>query len=153
MKRIVAVRVRGTVKVRRGIEDTMTMLNLTKPHQIVVVDDRSTYLGMLKKAKDYITYGEIEQRVLEQLLRKWGRLEGNERLTEKYVKEKTGQTIAEFTESVMKFEKELQELEIKKVFRAHPPRKGHKNIKRAFTQSGSLGYRGSAVNELIKRMI
>lgn len=153
MKRIAAVRIRGTAKVRKEIADTMRMLNLTRPHQVVVVDDRPTYLGMLEKAKDYITYGEIEEAVLEALLRKWARLQGDKKITDAYVKEKTGQTIAEFTQSVMTFERELDELEIKKVFRTHPPRKGYKDIKRAFTQSGALGYRGSAINELLKRMV
>jgi large subunit ribosomal protein L30 len=153
MKRIVAVRVRGTVKVRKEIGDTMTMLNLTKPHHVVVIDDRPTYLGMLDKAKDYITYGEIEQPVLEVLLRKWARREGNNQVTEEYVKERTGQTIAEFASSVMNFEKELDDLEIKKVFRLHPPRKGYKSVKRGISQGGSVGYRGSDINNLLRRMI
>lgn len=153
MKRIAAVRVRGTPKVRKSIQDTLTMLNLTKPHHTVVVDDRPAYIGMLNKVKDYITYGEIDQSVLEMLVRKWARLEGNRILTEEYVKDKTGQTVEEFTASVMNFEKELDELGIKKVFRLHPPRKGYKDIKRAFSQGGSLGYRGDRINALLRRMI
>lgn len=153
MKRIAAVRVRGTVKVRKDIQDTLTMLNMTKPHHTVVVDDRSTYLGMLNKVKDYITYGEIDLPVLEILLRKWARLPGDLQLTEAYVQEKTGQTIAEFALSVMNFEKELDELGIKKVFRLHPPRKGYKSIKRAFSQGGAVGHRGNEINTLLKRMI
>lgn len=153
MKRIVAVRVRGTPKMRKSIKDTLTMLNLTKPHHAVVVDDRPTYAGMLDKVKDFVTYGEIDQSVLEMLLRKWARLEGNHKVTEEYVKGKTGQTIKEFTASVMNFEKELDELEIKKVFRLHPPRKGYKSIKHAFSQGGSLGYRGNDINALVRRMI
>ncbi|MBU7019168.1 MAG: 50S ribosomal protein L30 [Theionarchaea archaeon] len=153
MKRIVAVRVRGTIKVRKEIEDTLVMLNLTKPHHAVVVDDRPTYKGMLDKAKDYITYGEIEEPVLEMLLKKWARLEGNQKITDEYVKEKTGQTLSEFTKSVMEFEKDLDDLEIKNVFRLHPPRRGYKSIKRAFTQGGAVGYRGSEINTLLRRMI
>ncbi len=153
MKRVVAVRVRGTVKVRKEIADTLTMLNLTKPHHAVVVDDRPTYLGMLDKTKDYITYGEIEQPVLEALLRKWARLQGDQKISDEYVKEKTGQTIKKFAANVMKFENELDDIGIKKVFRLHPPRKGHKDIKRAFSQGGSLGYRGSEINDLVRRMM
>lgn len=153
MNRIVTVAVRSTVKAKKDIKDTMTMLGLSRIHHAVVVDDRPTYKGMLKKAKDYIAYGEIDEKVLEQLLRKWGRLPGDRRLTEEYVKEKTGQSIAAFSKSVFTFEKELDELGIKKVFRLHPPRKGHKSVKRAYTQGGSLGYRGDAINELLRRMI
>lgn len=153
MKRIIAVRVRGTVKVRKDINDTLAMLNLTKPHHATVIDDRPSYKGMLEKAKDYLTYGEIEQSVLEALIGKWARSKGNKRISEEYVKEKTGQTIPQFAESVIKFEKELDQLEIKNLFRLHPPRKGHKDIKRAFSQGGSLGYRGESINDLVRRMI
>lgn len=153
MKRVIAVRVRGTVKVRKEIADTLTMLNLTKPHHAVVVDDRPTYLGMLNKAKDYITYGEVEQPVLEALLRKWARLQGDQKISDEYVKEKTGQTIKKFAANVMKFKNELDDIGIKKVFRLHPPRKGHKDIKRAFSQGGSLGYRGEEINDLVRRMM
>ncbi|MGD2247974.1 MAG: 50S ribosomal protein L30 [Candidatus Methanofastidiosia archaeon] len=153
MNRIIAVRVRGTAKVSKSIRDTLTMLNLTKPHHAVVIDDRPTYMGMLKKAKDYLTYGEVEPDVVEALVRKWGRLPGGTRLTEEYVKENTGQTIKAFVKSVIQFEKELDELKIKNMFRLHPPRKGYKNIKLAYTQGGSLGYRGKDINALVRRMI
>lgn len=153
MNRIIAVAVRSTSKVRKDIKDTMRMLNLTRINHAVLVDDRPGFLGMLDKAKDYITYGEIEQPVLEALLSKWGRLPGDEILTDQYVKERVGQTIPEFVESVMKFEKELDDLGIKPLFRLHPPRKGYKDIKRAFSQGGSLGYRGPVINELVRRMI
>jgi len=152
-QKIAVVRVRGTVKVRKDIEDTLSMLNLSKPHQAVILDDRPTYLGMLNKAKDYITYGEIEPDVLETLLLKWGRVEGNKRVTEAYVKEKTGQTIKQFIKTVMNLEKDLDDLETKKVFRLHPPRKGYRDIKRAFTQGGDVGYRGIEINTLLRRMI
>lgn len=153
MNRIIAVRVRGTAKVSKSIQDTLTMLNLTKPHHAVVIDDRPPYMGMLRKAKDYLTYGEVEPAVVEILVRKWARLPGNTRLTEGYVKEKTGQSIEEFTKSIMEFQKELDELEIKNMFRLHPPRKGYKNIKLAYSQGGSLGYRGKEINALVRRMI
>jgi large subunit ribosomal protein L30 len=152
-QKIAVVRVRGTVKVRKDIQDTLSMLNLSKPHQTVILDDRPVYLGMLNKAKDYITYGEIEPDVMETLLLKWGRVEGNKRVTEAYVKEKTGQTVKQFIKTVMNFEKDLDDLEIKKVFRLHPPRKGYRDIKRAFTQGGDVGYRGTEINTLLRRMI
>jgi large subunit ribosomal protein L30 len=152
-QKLAVVRVRGTVKVRKDIADTLTMLNLSKPHQVVILDDRPAYLGMLDKAKDYITYGEIEPAVLETLLLKWGRSEGNAILTPAYIKEKTGHTLKQFVKAFMKSEKHLHDLEIKKVFRLHPPRKGYKDIKRAFSQGGDVGYRGSEINALLRRMI
>ena len=41
------------------------------------------------------------------------------------------------------------------VYHLQPPRKGfeRKGVKKSFKQGGALGYRGSAINDLIKRMI
>ncbi|MBU7015345.1 MAG: 50S ribosomal protein L30 [Theionarchaea archaeon] len=153
MNRIIVVAVRSTSTVRKDIKDTLKMLNLTRINHAVLVDDRPGFLGMLNKAKDYVTYGEIEQPVLEALLSKWARLPGDEKVTEQYVEETVGQTISEFAASVMRFEKELDELGTKPLFRLHPPRKGYKDIKRAFSQGGSVGYRGPAINDLVRRMI
>ncbi|HNR25150.1 MAG TPA: 50S ribosomal protein L30, partial [Methanobacteriaceae archaeon] len=42
---------------------------------------------------------------------------------------------------------------LKPVFRLHPPRKGYKDIKKAFNEGGTLGYRGEDINHLLKRMV
>ena len=44
---------------------------------------------------------------------------------------------------------------LKKYFRLNAPRKGfgRKGIKHPYQNGGALGYRGQAINELIKRMI
>ena len=44
---------------------------------------------------------------------------------------------------------------IKKYFRLNPPRKGfgRKGIKHPYQSGGALGYRGEAINDLIKRMV
>lgn len=44
---------------------------------------------------------------------------------------------------------------IKNYFRLNSPRKGfeRKGIKKPFSIGGALGYRGSKINDLIKRMI
>jgi large subunit ribosomal protein L30 len=41
---------------------------------------------------------------------------------------------------------------MKRFFRLHPARKGYKAFKKGFAEGGELGYRGSAINELIVRM-
>ena len=44
---------------------------------------------------------------------------------------------------------------LKRYFRLNAPRRGfgRKGIKQSFQRGGSLGYRGAAINDLIKRMI
>jgi large subunit ribosomal protein L30 len=110
---------------------------------------------MLQKAKDVLTWGEVEQKVLEQLIRKRGRLAGDKRLTDELIRSQTSfQSLSEFTAAVHAGEAELRALPgLKKVFRLHPPRKGYRATKRPFKDFGDLGYRGGRINELILRMI
>ncbi|WP_048149438.1 50S ribosomal protein L30 [Palaeococcus ferrophilus] len=154
MAKVAIVRVRGRVGVRREVKDTLAMLRLHKVNHMVIVDDTPSYKGMIQKAKDYITWGEIDRETLAKLLRKRGRLSGNRRLTDEYVQEKLGMSIEEFAEKVVNGEMKLSDLEgLKPVFRLHPPRGGHKTIKRTFKEGGALGYRGEKINELLERMM
>ena len=153
MKRLVVVRIRGEVNVRTIINDTLDMLKLYHIGHCTLIDDRDAYKGMLQKSKDYVTFGEISPEVLKKLVMKWGRLPGDKRLDEEYVKQKTGLSVDEFIDSVLRFEHELSELGIKDFFRLHPPRGGYKHTKRGFGQGGSLGYRGEEINALLERMI
>ena len=64
---IAIVRVRGSVKVRGEIKETLSRLGLEKPNHCVIVSSTPVYLGMIKKAKDYITWGEIDEDTLSLL--------------------------------------------------------------------------------------
>ena len=155
MVKLAIIKVRGSVNVRRDVKETMQMLGLTRINHCVVIDDTPTYRGMLQKAKDMLTWGEVEQKVLEQLIRKRGRLTGDKRLTDEFIKSQTPfQSLNEFAAAVHAGEAELKALPgLKKVFRLHPPRKGYKATKRPFKDFGDLGYRGGQINELVLKMI
>jgi len=148
------VRIRGIIGVRKDAAETLRLLGLTRVNHCVIVDDDSSRRGMLQKAKDFITWGEVRQDVLEALLRKRGRLVGDARLSDEYIKSKTSFTsIAELSKAVISGEFKLAAVPgLKKVFRLHPPTKGYKATKRPFRDLGDLGYRGEKINELIIRM-
>jgi large subunit ribosomal protein L30 len=56
---IAVVRVRGSIRVEQSIVDTLKMLRLHRQNYCVVLEKTPSVLGMLAKAKDYITWGEI----------------------------------------------------------------------------------------------
>lgn len=149
------VRVRGTVNVRHDIKKTLEMLRLNRVNHCVLVEENESYKGMLQKAKDYITWGEIEKDTLVELIKKRGRLIGDKPLDDGYVKSATSyKSIEELAEAIIEGKIKYRELpEIKPVFRLSPPRKGYEGIKRAYTVGGALGYRGKDINDLIKRML
>ncbi|HDI73179.1 MAG: 50S ribosomal protein L30 [Candidatus Altiarchaeales archaeon] len=156
-KRIAMIRVRGKVHVRKCIEDTLKLLNLTRTNHCVVIDDRPQYMGMINKVNDYVTWGEINGETFKKLLRERGELVGNKNLDDMYLKEKTNyKSLKEFSDSFMKFNSELRDIpNLKPVFRLNPPKKGYERggIKKPYTKGGALGYRGEKINELIERMI
>ena len=53
------VQVRGVVKTRRDIKDTLKMLRLHHINHCVLVPDTPENLGMIRKVKDYVAYGEV----------------------------------------------------------------------------------------------
>ena len=75
MGRLLAIiRIRGTVGVSGEIKDTLKMLRLNRRNHATLIDDRPSYIGMLKKAAEYVTWGEIDLETLELLLRRRGEL-------------------------------------------------------------------------------
>ncbi|MDD1727727.1 MAG: uL30 family ribosomal protein, partial [Methanospirillum sp.] len=53
------VQVRGTAKTRREIKDTLKMLRLHHINHCVIIPDTPAYVGMIRKVKDFVAFGEI----------------------------------------------------------------------------------------------
>ena len=141
-QRLAAVRVRGVTGVTDKIESTLRMLRLYKNNYCSVLPNNPIYAGMLKKAKDYITWGEIDEETFNMLVEKRGEeFKGVETDSKEKIK---------YNEFVV-----VNNKKIKKYFRLNPPRKGfeRKGIKHTYQQGGALGYRGNKINDLIKRMV
>lgn len=153
-KCLVVVRVRGLSDVFREISETLQMLHLTRNCHAVLIDDRHSYLGMLRKAKNYLVWGEVSREVVVLLLRKRGKLVGDKKLTEEYVQGIGYGSIDDLAEAVYELKVEYSSLSgVKPVFRLHPPKKGFKGkVKKSYAAGGVTGYRGEGINDLIKRM-
>ena len=130
------------------------MLRLHHINHCVLIPDTPAYLGMIRKVKDYVAYGEIDSEILGTILTTRGRLTGNLRLTDEYVKENSKfADIKALAAAICAGEASMTDVpELKPVLRLHPPRKGFKSIKRTFQQGGALGNYGSEINSLLYRM-
>lgn len=152
---LAVVRVRGIINVKNDIRDTLTMLGLGRVNHCVLIDETPQYMGMVRKVRDYVTYGPIDAETAALLLKERGRLEGHKPLDESIIKEMgefksfddMGKAIAEGQLNWSKLDKTVR------VFRLHPPRKGYEGVKRSYTVGGALGDRGEGINPLIQRMI
>ena len=139
---LAAIRIRGLTKIKTKIEDTLQMLRLYKNNYCSVFPNNPVYTGMLKKAKDYITWGEIDEETLKALVEKRGeQFNGREEDSNSKIK---------YNDFFVSNNKKY-----KKYFRLNSPKKGfgRKGIKHPFANGGTLGYRGDKINELIKRML
>lgn len=141
-KKLAVVLVRGLVGVKHTVKDTIKLMNLTRVNQCVIIDVNPINLGMLKKAKDYITWGEIDDKTFQELVEKRGQeFKGAEKdLNGKYTYNKYF---------------EFNGKKYKKVFCLNPPKKGfgRKGIKQPFKMGGALGDRGMQMVNLVKRML
>lgn len=72
---IAAVKVRGNVDAPQPVIDTLENLGLEKKNQIGIYEDTESIRGMLNKAKDFITYGEVDEETLEELQERYGEIE------------------------------------------------------------------------------
>ena len=154
-KCLAVVRVRGTVNVRREIEDTLKMLHLTRNCHATLIDDRPSYLGMLQKVQNHVTWGEVSKEIIALLLKKRGSLVGGGKITDEYAKKIGFKSVDDLAEAIYNLQVEFNKLPgIKPVFRLHPPRKGYKgSTKESYKSGGVTGYRGEAINDLLERMI
>lgn len=154
-KCLAVIRVRGTINVRREISDTLRMLHLARNCHATLIDNRPSYLGMLQKVHNYVTWGEVSKEVIVLLLRERGRLIGNRRVTDEYAQKIGFKSIDDLAEAIYNLKVEFQKLpDIKPVFRLHPPSGGYGgSIKKSYKAGGVTGYRGEAINDLLKRMI
>ena len=148
------VQVRGVVNTRHDIRDTLHMLRLHHINHCVLVPDTPEYLGMIRKVKDYVAYGEVDAGTVETLLRTRGRTTGDLRFTDEYVRTNSGfGGISEFARALVGGSVRIMDMPgLKPVLRLHPPRKGYRTVKRTFPQGGALGYYGNEINSLLTRM-
>jgi large subunit ribosomal protein L30 len=148
------VKVRGTVSAKREARETLDMLRLDKTNNAALIDNRPSYMGMLYRVQNYVTWGEVSKETVALLLKKRGRLAGNKKLTDEYIQKVGYKSLDALAEAIASCKAEYQKLpNVQPVFKLPPPSKGFKGkTKKSYSAGGEAGYRGEKINELIKRM-
>ncbi|MBD3249695.1 50S ribosomal protein L30 [Candidatus Woesearchaeota archaeon] len=136
------IRVRGKNKLSKEINKTLDMLRLYNNNYCVMISPTPVIKGMLQKVKDYVTWGEIDEKTMSELIEKRGEeFKGAE-------SDKKGNI------NYKRFI-EIKGKKLKPFFRLNPPKKGYgrKGIKVPFKLGGALGDRKEKINDLIRRML
>jgi len=149
------VRIRGHVDLNGEIRDTLNYLRLRRTNHCVLLPKTPTVEGMLQRAKDYVTWGEVDPTVAAQLLVKRARLPGDRPIDDAYVKANSKfPSVNSFAKALATDQATLSDVKgLKPVIRLHPPRGGLEGIKQGFRAGGALGYRGAEINALLQRML
>jgi large subunit ribosomal protein L30 len=148
------IKVRGTISAQRETRETLELLRLARTNHAVLIDNRPSFMGMLYRVQNYVTWGEVSKETVALMLQKRGRLAGGKRLTDEAVEALGYKSIDALAEAIADCKAEYPKLpNVRPVFKLHPPKKGFKGkTKKSYVVGGEAGYRGEAINELIKRM-
>jgi len=126
---ICIIRITGQVNLDKDIKETLDRLRIRRKYACTVIKPNKESLGMLKKVKDFVAYGEISEETLKKLIEKRGQLKDK--------KAKGVKTLGN----------------IKPFFRLHPPRGGIDSKKHFGVNRGVLGNNKEHINKLIERML
>jgi large subunit ribosomal protein L30 len=151
------IRIRGSFGVPPDVERTLQNLRVKDKFNATFLEKSPSALGMLRRAKDYITWGEINSDAIAKLLRKRAKLQTGGRLTDKHVNDLLAQkSIETLAIALANGEiplKTLWQKGLKPVFKLHPPSGGFSGtMKRPFDSRGELGYRQSRISILMSKM-
>ncbi len=154
-KCLIVVRVRGTVSAMKEARETLELLRLTHTNHAVLIDSRPAYKGMLQRVNNYVTWGEPTKETVAAMLQKRGRLAGQKRISEEFLTKAGYKSIEDLAEAIVNCKAQYSKLDgVEPRFKLHPPSKGYKGqTKNAYRAGGEAGYRGEAINELVKRMV
>lgn len=149
-QKIAVILIRGLVNVDVNIKKTLELLRLQQKHVCVVLDNTPENLGMVKKAKDYVTFGLIDEAFYATMLEKRALVVGKAD-----VKVDAAAIAKEYFAGELKLRDFETKFTIKPFFRLHPPVGGFERggIKTPFTRKGVLGDRKEAISELITKML
>lgn len=136
---IAVIRIRGMVDVPRDIAESLNRIRLRRKYAAVVLKDSPENRKLLKKIRNYVSYGKITPATFEKLLKNRGVSIGKTDIDVKKI-------ISEFGN------KNMEELGIKPFFRLHPPRGGIESKKHSGVGKGVLG-ENKDIDKLLERML
>lgn len=138
---LLAVRIRGTINVRRDVEETMRRLKLYRRFNATLLDENESILGMLRTASAFVSWSRIDREQLVKLLRTRCKISNGMKLTDDEVKRHGFDSIEALADSLIQGKVRWSKLDwVKHTFNLAPPRGGFKRkLTRLYGAGGMLG--------------
>lgn len=138
---IAIIRISGMVNVPQKTEETLSRLRLRRKYCLVLINPTPENLKLLKKIRNYVSYGEVSNDLIVKLIKARGK------------PIKAGTKI-EAEKIVLQLDKkDLQELGLKPFFRLHPPRGGIDAKQHYGTTKNAVLGNNKKISDLIGRML
>ena len=78
---IAIIRIHGMVNVNKDVEETLYRLRLRRKYSCVILEKPTNeQLGMIKRVKDFVAYGEIDESTYKKLIEKRGKKDKDKKL-------------------------------------------------------------------------
>jgi len=139
---IIAIRISGQVKIQKSIGELLFRLRLRRKYSAVLMPSSTENIKLLKKVRNHIAFGEINEKTLKDLITK------RAVPTSKDTKINTTKLMSDMKTTP------ISKLPIKPFFRLHPPRGGIDSKKHFSVSSKAvLGDNKEKINDLVRRML
>jgi len=144
---IIAIRISGLVEVPNSVDATLFRIRLRRKYSAVLLPDNKITASLLKKVRDFVAYGKIDEETLSLLLSKRaspilkGKKLDYEKITSALLKQESSNSF------------DFESLGIKPFFRLHSPRGGIESKVHFPIRKGVLGDNKDKINDLIRRML
>ncbi|MBS3091751.1 hypothetical protein J4217_04885 [Candidatus Pacearchaeota archaeon] len=144
---IIAIRISGLVEIPQKVNESLFRIRLRRKYSAVLLLPIAENLSILKKLRNTIAYGKINDSTLSALLEK------RAQLIDKKKKIDFKAVANEILNQEKKGKLDLQSLGIKPFFRLHPPRKGIETKIHFPIRKGVLGDNKEKINDLVRGML
>ena len=138
---ILVIRISGQVEISHAPKETLHRLRLRRKYSAVLLQPTPENLKLLKRIRNHITYGPINQETILELIKKRAQP----------LKKETKIDAEEILSKLDK--KTLKELGVKPFFRLHPPRGGIDAKKHFGTTKKAVLGENKKIDELVRRML
>jgi large subunit ribosomal protein L30 len=135
---IAIVRISGQVEMPSGAKEALFRMRLRKKYSAVLLSDAPENAKILEKVRNFVAFGKIDEKTLEELILKRGKSLSKTKIDAKKV-----------IEAIEK--KGINSSGIKPFFRLHPPRGGIDS--KSHFPKGVLGDNKEKINDLLRRML
>ena len=155
---VLAIRLKGEFGTPRPIQSVLDTIRLRRKFNAVLLEKTPSTIGMLRKAKDYVTWGEASQDDIVSLLRERGEFQSGGTVTDEVIRERFGEkSVQDLVAALVGGKISLRALSQKglsPVFRLRPPSGGFEgSTKRGYGSRGELGKREVGFSNLLNRMV